>query len=169
MKRATNPNITFYRLNSLYSPQSEESVRLNSTFDQRLRSLELRHAEADTLLHVHASLLYELQTQLRNLSATAQRLSRGAGCTINVIKTTPLLGMRDTLPPGTRCWAARWGRFTHPLLRQFTTSALLPAGNRTPFFFSRHNFAMCFRFLTSDPLKKKRPVSNISLLPVFGK
>lgn len=103
MKRATNLSSTFYRLNSLFSSQSEERVSLNSTFDQRLRSLELRHAKADTLLHVHASLLYELQTQLRNLSATVQHLSRNTGCTINVIKTTPLLGMRDTLPPGTRC------------------------------------------------------------------
>lgn len=122
MKTAANLNNTFYSLNSLYPSQSEESVRLNATFDQRLRSLELRHAKADTLLHVHASLLYELQTQLRNLSAAAQRLSRNTGCTINVIKTTPLLGMRDTLPPGTRRRAA---------LQQFTPSALLPAGKRT--------------------------------------
>lgn len=82
------------------SCQSEQSAGLNSTFDQRLRSLEARHAEADTLLHVHASLLFELQTQLRNLSATVQRLSRNAGCTINVVKTPAVLGMRDILPPG---------------------------------------------------------------------
>ncbi|XP_035537768.1 angiopoietin-2-like [Morone saxatilis] len=79
--------------------QDGESVGLNSTFDQRLHSLELRYTEANTLLHVHAALLYELQEQLHNLSATVERMSRNTGCTINVIRTTPLLGMRDTLPP----------------------------------------------------------------------
>lgn len=94
-------------ISACLSCQSEQSAGLNSTFDQRLRSLEARHAEADTLLHVHASLLFELQTQLRNLSATVQRLSRNAGCTINIIKTPPLLGMRDILPPGSP--VASWG------------------------------------------------------------
>ncbi|KAM9339734.1 angiopoietin-2-like [Symphorus nematophorus] len=79
--------------------QGEESVVFNSTYEERLRSLELRHAKADTLLHVHASLLYELQAQLRNLSAVVQRMSRNTGCTINVIRSPTLLGMRDTLPP----------------------------------------------------------------------
>lgn len=78
--------------------QGEESVRLNLTFDQRLHSLELRHAKADTMLRVHAALLYELQAQLRNLSATVHRMSRTTGC---AIRATPPLGMRDTLPPGT--------------------------------------------------------------------
>ncbi|XP_076611028.1 angiopoietin-4-like isoform X1 [Chaetodon auriga] len=80
--------------------QSEDNVGFNSTFDQRLRFLELRQTEADTLLHVHTALLQELQVQLRNLSATVQRVSRNTGCTINVIRTAPLLGLRDTLRPG---------------------------------------------------------------------
>uniref|UniRef100_UPI0037E72B24 angiopoietin-2-like n=1 Tax=Semicossyphus pulcher TaxID=241346 RepID=UPI0037E72B24 len=79
--------------------QDVEPVTLNSTFDQRLHSLELRQSEADTLLHVHAALLYELQGQLRNLSATVQRISLNTGCSINVIRTSSLLSMRDTLPP----------------------------------------------------------------------
>ncbi|KAG8004838.1 Angiopoietin-2 [Nibea albiflora] len=80
--------------------QVEESVRLNSTFAQRLHSLELRHAEVNMLLHVHEALLYELQAQLHNLSVTARSMSRmNTGCTINVIRPTPLLNMRDTLPP----------------------------------------------------------------------
>lgn len=54
------------------------------------------------LLHVHEALLYELQAQLHNLSATVRGMSRmNTGCTIKVIRTTPLLNMRDTLPPGT--------------------------------------------------------------------
>ncbi|KAM3596782.1 uncharacterized protein V6R79_020815 [Siganus canaliculatus] len=80
--------------------QGEETSSLNLTFDQRLQSLELRHAKTDTLLHVHAALLFELQAQLRNLSAAVQRMSRTMGCTVNVVRTaTPPLGMRDTLPP----------------------------------------------------------------------
>ncbi|KAF3706969.1 Angiopoietin-2 [Channa argus] len=79
--------------------EGEESASLNSTFDQMLRSLELRQAEADTLLHVHATLLYELQVQLHNLSAAVQHMSRNTGCTGNVIRTSPPLGLRGTLPP----------------------------------------------------------------------
>ncbi|XP_033492515.2 angiopoietin-4-like [Epinephelus lanceolatus] len=77
--------------------QGEEAVGSNVTFEQRLRSLELRHAEADTLLHVHGALLYELQVQLRNLTATMQHMSHNTGCTM--IRSMPLLGMKDTLPP----------------------------------------------------------------------
>ncbi|XP_008289010.1 angiopoietin-4-like, partial [Stegastes partitus] len=79
--------------------QSEESLSLNSTFQQRLRSLEQRQAEADTLLHVHAALLHELQAQLRNLSDTVQGMSHNTGCTVSILRATPPLGMRDTLPP----------------------------------------------------------------------
>ncbi|XP_067467943.1 angiopoietin-related protein 7-like [Thunnus thynnus] len=77
--------------------QSEESVSLNSTFEQRLRSLELRYAEADTLLHMHSALLHKMQAQLDNLSATVESMSRNTGCMIKVIRTTPPLSMRDTL------------------------------------------------------------------------
>ncbi|XP_054462596.1 angiopoietin-2-like [Anoplopoma fimbria] len=80
--------------------QAEESVSLDSPSDERLHSLELRHTEAAMLLHVHAVLLYELQTQLRNLSAATQLMRLNTGCTINVVRTTPLLGIRDTLTPG---------------------------------------------------------------------
>ncbi|XP_041811650.1 angiopoietin-2-like isoform X2 [Chelmon rostratus] len=79
--------------------QAEDSVGINSTFEHRLRSLELRQTKTDMLLHVHGALLHELQVQLSNLSAAVQRLSRNMGCTINVIRTAPLLGIQDTLPP----------------------------------------------------------------------
>ncbi|CAG5887955.1 unnamed protein product [Menidia menidia] len=82
--------------------QDEDGVTFNTTIDQRLRFLEVRHAEADTLLHVHAALLYELQAQLRNLSASVQSMSRNMDCTINVIRAKPPLGLRDTLPPDGR-------------------------------------------------------------------
>ncbi|XP_034401403.1 fibrinogen C domain-containing protein 1-like [Cyclopterus lumpus] len=87
-----------HRVQSLES-QGEESVVLESPFDLRLHSLELRHTDDNTLQRVHAALLHALQLQLRNLSAAAQRMSRNAGCANNVVRTAPLLGMRDTLPP----------------------------------------------------------------------
>lgn len=55
-------------------PQNKQRASLNTTaLDRRLRFLEARHAEADALLHVHASLLFELQVQLRNLSVTIEQ------------------------------------------------------------------------------------------------
>ncbi|XP_029985759.1 angiopoietin-4-like [Sphaeramia orbicularis] len=80
--------------------QSEDGVTLNATFAHRLRSLETRHAQADTLLHVHAALLYELQAQLRNLSAAVRHVSRNSDCKVNVVRTPPPpLSMRDKLLP----------------------------------------------------------------------
>ncbi|KAA8591269.1 hypothetical protein FQN60_002212 [Etheostoma spectabile] len=73
-----------------------QSVGVNLTFDQRLSSLELRQVEVDALFHVHGTLLYELQAQLRNLSAALERVGRKTGCKVNVVRTSPLLGMRDT-------------------------------------------------------------------------
>ncbi|XP_047460684.1 fibroleukin-like [Mugil cephalus] len=87
-----------HRVKSL-EMQGDGGVGLNSSSEQRLRSLELRHSEADTLLHVHAALLYELQAQLHNLSATVQSMSHDVGCTVSVVRTRPPLSMRDTLPP----------------------------------------------------------------------
>lgn len=67
--------------------------------ERRLRSLEARHVETDALLHVHASLLFELQVQLRNLSATMQQQQQSpGGC--GIIKRPSMLGMRDFLAPG---------------------------------------------------------------------
>lgn len=80
--------------------QSEDGMMLNATLGHRLRSLEIRNAEADALLHVHATLLYELQAQLRNLSASLQDVSRNTDCKVNVVRTQPRpLSMRDTLLP----------------------------------------------------------------------
>ncbi|XP_034016256.1 angiopoietin-4-like [Thalassophryne amazonica] len=79
--------------------QNEESVGFNSSFDRRFRFLELRHAEVDTLLHVHAALLYELQAQLRNLSDTVQRLNHNTGCKVNIVRSALPVDMRDMLPP----------------------------------------------------------------------
>lgn len=102
----------------------------------------MRHAETVTLLHVHTSLLYELQAQLRNLSATVQSMNRNTGCTNNVIKSAPLLSMRDTLPPGTRAANAVVSCMLYdvhatllPHMKYFNTAAPLPAGNMTRLFY----------------------------------
>ncbi|XP_034747420.1 angiopoietin-related protein 7-like isoform X2 [Etheostoma cragini] len=84
-----------HRISAL-EEQGVESVGVNLTSDQRLSSLELRQVEVGTLFHVHATLLHELQAQLRNLSAAVERAGRKTGCKINVVRTSPLLGMRDT-------------------------------------------------------------------------
>ncbi|XP_059205798.1 fibrinogen-like protein 1 [Centropristis striata] len=76
--------------------KGEESETLNPNVDQQLRSLESSLAKADTLLHVHATLLHELQVELHNLSAAVQRMSHDTGCSINFIRMTPQLSMRDT-------------------------------------------------------------------------
>ncbi|XP_062266409.1 uncharacterized protein LOC133972839 isoform X2 [Platichthys flesus] len=81
--------------------EEEQTATLNSTVEQRLRSLELRHAAVHPLVHVHAVLLDELQAQLRNLSAAVRRVGRHAGCKVKVVRTTPPRDLRDTLPPGT--------------------------------------------------------------------
>ncbi|CAN9503615.1 unnamed protein product [Ophioblennius macclurei] len=88
-----------YRVKALEMRGEDRATSLNLTFDRQLRSLEVRHAKADTLLHVHAALLHELQVQFRNLSAAVQGMGPGSGCRVNVIGSAPPLGMRDTLPP----------------------------------------------------------------------
>lgn len=112
--------------------QGEESGSLNSTFSQRLHSLEVRKAEDNALFQVHASLLNELQAQLGNLSAAMQPMSSNTSCTINIIKTTPLLGMPDTLPPGMMSFMLPHGTF-YP--NQSQPAAFLPTRN-TPIHFS---------------------------------
>ncbi|XP_028317680.1 angiopoietin-2-like [Gouania willdenowi] len=83
--------------------QRGEIIQLNSTSDLRLKSLEQRDAEADTLLHVHATLLQELQTQLRKLTATAKSVSLNVGGTVTVVRRNrPSLSMQNSQPPGGR-------------------------------------------------------------------
>ncbi|XP_074542320.1 angiopoietin-2-like [Halichoeres trimaculatus] len=82
--------------------QANRNVRLNVTFDPGLRSLDFHGAQMDTLLHVHHTLLQQLQAQVRNLSAAAQHADLNTGCRIKVIRAPSLLSMRDTLPPDGR-------------------------------------------------------------------
>ncbi|XP_061755495.1 uncharacterized protein LOC133552155 [Nerophis ophidion] len=74
--------------------QKEENPRPNSTFNQRIHPVEMRHDEARTLLRVHAALLHELQADVRNLSSGVRHMTASMGCTAG-----RLLGRRDTLVP----------------------------------------------------------------------
>lgn len=101
MSGLTPPSLLSHPPSSPFFLQNKQRASVNTTaLDRRLRFLEARHAEADVLLHVHASLLFELQVQLRNLSASFQQQQeqRPGGC--GVARRPTLLGMRDFLPPG---------------------------------------------------------------------
>ncbi|XP_037330705.2 microfibril-associated glycoprotein 4-like [Pungitius pungitius] len=90
-----------HRVKSL-EVQDEEGLSSEPPLDRRLHPLESRRAEAGPLCRVHATLLRDLQAQLRNLSAAvAQLVSRSSGaCAIKVVRTpTLLLAVRDTRPP----------------------------------------------------------------------
>ncbi|XP_062303553.1 microfibril-associated glycoprotein 4 [Osmerus eperlanus] len=76
-----------------------ERNHLNSSLEQRFRALELQYAETDTLLHVHGTLLLELQAQVRNLTVTVERVKRNPGCMINIVRTSPLLSTQQALHP----------------------------------------------------------------------
>nr|XP_061786830.1 angiopoietin-4-like [Nerophis lumbriciformis] len=79
--------------------QREENPHPNSTFNQRLHPVEMRHDEARALLRVHAALLHELQVDVRNLSSGVRHMSASTGCTATVTRAGRLLGRRDTLVP----------------------------------------------------------------------
>lgn len=81
--------------------QSEEKSRLNSSQEHRFRELEVQYAEAATLLHVQGSLISDLQAQIRNLSMLVEKVRRNPGCTINIVRTSPLLSSQHALHPGT--------------------------------------------------------------------
>ncbi|KAL4623905.1 angiopoietin-related protein 7-like [Arapaima gigas] len=87
-----------HRINVLEMQQNEENS-LNSSLEQRFHILEQQYAEASTLLHIHGSLIYDMQTQIHNLSVLAEKVRRNPGCMINILRTTPLLSTQETLHP----------------------------------------------------------------------
>lgn len=80
--------------------QSEEKYGVNSSLEHRFHTLQQIHEEANALLHIHGTLIYEMQTQIRNLTMIVDRVRRNPGCMINIIRTSPLLSAQDTLHPG---------------------------------------------------------------------
>ncbi|XP_060948499.1 fibrinogen C domain-containing protein 1-like [Limanda limanda] len=116
--------------------QEEQRASLNSSVEQRLRSLELRHATFHTLLHVHAALLDELQAQRRNLSAAVQRLGRSPGSKVKVVRTTPPRGLRDT--PGGQllslCPSDCASLYHHGVRRSGVYSIVMATGANLPVY-----------------------------------
>ncbi|XP_066554213.1 angiopoietin-related protein 7 isoform X2 [Amia ocellicauda] len=78
--------------------QNEERNSLNSSLEHRFRELEQHYAEANTLLHIHGSLVYDLQAQIHNLSMTVEKVRRDPGCMINIVRG-PLISPQKALHP----------------------------------------------------------------------
>lgn len=86
--------------NDFRSWQREEKYGVNSSLEHRFHMLQEICEEANALLDIHGSLIYDMQTQIRNLTMIVERVRRNPGCMINIIRTSPLLGVQDTLHPG---------------------------------------------------------------------
>lgn len=80
--------------------QREEKYGMNSSLEHRFHMLMEFYEEANALLHIHRSLIYDMQRQIRNLTMIVERVRRNPGCMINIIRTSPLLSAQDTLHPG---------------------------------------------------------------------
>ncbi|XP_073682848.1 fibroleukin [Garra rufa] len=79
--------------------QREEKYGINSSLEHRFLMLQEIYEEANALLHIHGSLIYDMQTQIRNLTMIVERVRRNPGCMINIIRTSPFLGAQDMLHP----------------------------------------------------------------------
>nr|XP_025957791.1 angiopoietin-related protein 7-like [Dromaius novaehollandiae] len=60
--------------------QHEEAVSRNRSVEQRVQDLEQRYSEASTLQHIQATLLYDMQAQINNISALTDWTRRVPGC-----------------------------------------------------------------------------------------
>ncbi|XP_052001566.1 angiopoietin-related protein 7 [Xyrauchen texanus] len=76
-----------------------ENYGMNSSSEHRFHTLQQLYEETNTLLHIHGSLIYDMQAQIRNLTMIVERVRRNPGCMINIIRTNPLLNAQDTLHP----------------------------------------------------------------------
>ncbi|KPP77252.1 hypothetical protein Z043_103339, partial [Scleropages formosus] len=97
--------------------QNEEKNGLNSSLEHRLRELERRCSEAGTLLHLQASLIYDMQAQIRNLSMLVEKARRSPGCMVNVVRASPLLSAQEALHPGEPRRVAQHARSPTSLLQ----------------------------------------------------
>ncbi|XP_051631446.1 fibrinogen-like protein 1 [Manacus candei] len=60
--------------------QHEESAGRNRSLIQRVQDLEQRQGESSTLQHIQATLLYDIQAQINNISALADWAWRNPNC-----------------------------------------------------------------------------------------
>ncbi|KAG2467776.1 ANGL7 protein, partial [Polypterus senegalus] len=79
--------------------QIEEKNGQNSSLEHRFHELEQRYNEANTLLHIHGSLIYDVQAQMHNLSVLVEKVRRNPGCMINIVRSARL-NIQEALHPG---------------------------------------------------------------------
>ncbi|OXB60661.1 hypothetical protein ASZ78_001450 [Callipepla squamata] len=60
--------------------QHEEAVGRNHSLEQRVQDLEQRYSEASTLQHIQATLLYDMQAQINNISVLTDWVWRNPTC-----------------------------------------------------------------------------------------
>ncbi|XP_053139562.1 angiopoietin-related protein 7-like [Hemicordylus capensis] len=60
--------------------QHEEKASRNSTVEQRVQDLEQRYHEANSLQHLQATLLYDMQAQVHNISLLMEWVRHNPGC-----------------------------------------------------------------------------------------
>ncbi|XP_028654618.2 angiopoietin-related protein 7-like [Erpetoichthys calabaricus] len=78
--------------------QIEEKNGQNSSLEHRFHELEQRYNEANTLLHIHGSLIYDVQAQMHNLSVLVEKVRRNPGCMINIVRSARL-NIQEALHP----------------------------------------------------------------------
>lgn len=61
-------------------PQHEEAAGRNHSLAQRVQDLEHRYSEASTLQHIQATLLYDMQAQINNISVLTDWAWRNPTC-----------------------------------------------------------------------------------------
>jgi len=60
--------------------QHEEAAGRNHSLEQRVQDLEQRYSEASTLQHIQATLLYDMQAQINNVSVLTDWVWRNPTC-----------------------------------------------------------------------------------------
>ncbi|XP_067881674.1 angiopoietin-4-like, partial [Heterodontus francisci] len=80
----------------------EGKIQKEMSLEGQVQQMEQRHSETSTLLHIHASLIYDLQTQVHNLSTLLDQACRNSNCSLlhHCLHPGPLVWL--TPPPTTR-------------------------------------------------------------------
>ncbi|KAL0967819.1 hypothetical protein UPYG_G00257530 [Umbra pygmaea] len=79
--------------------QSEEKNRMNSSLEHRFHELETHYAEANTLVHLQGTLIFDLQAQIHNLSRLVESARRNPGCMINIVRTSSQMSAEEARHP----------------------------------------------------------------------
>lgn len=63
-------------------PKHEEKASRNSSVEQRVQDLEQQYHESVTVQHMQATLLYEIQAQVHNISLLVEWVRHNPGCLV---------------------------------------------------------------------------------------